>query len=76
MIFQKETEFEEALINVLKTKGWEEVLKYPTEEELIQNWANILFNNNRDKDRLNDYPLTDTEMQQILEQINTLKTPS
>ena len=44
-------------------------------EDLIKNWANILFNNNRDKDRLNDYPLTDTEMQQILEQINTLKTP-
>lgn len=76
MIFQKESEFEEALINVLKTKGWEEkVLKYPTEEDLIHNWANILFDNNRDIDRLDNYPLTDGEMQQIIEQITNLRTP-
>lgn len=76
MIYNSELEFEKDLISVLSTKGWEkEVIKNPTEEDLIKNWANILFNNNRDKDRLNDYPLTDTEMQQILEQINTLKTP-
>ena len=43
-----ELEFEEALIKVLKTKGWEEeVIKNPTEKDLIQNWANILFENNR-----------------------------
>ncbi|MCP4049533.1 MAG: type I restriction endonuclease subunit R, partial [bacterium] len=52
-----------------------EVIKYPTEEDLLQNWANILFENNRDIDRLNDTPLTDNEMQQILEQINELRTP-
>lgn len=76
MIYNSELEFEKDLISVLSTKGWEkEFIKNPTEEDLIKNWANILFNNNRDKDRLNDYPLTDTEMQQILEQINTLKTP-
>lgn len=75
MIFTKESDFEEALIRVLKTKGWGEVLKYPTEDELINNWANILFENNRDIDRLNDYPLTKSEMDQILEQITTLKTP-
>ena len=39
MIFTKESDFEEALIRVLKTKGWGEVLKYPTEDELIDNWA-------------------------------------
>ena len=75
MIFTKESDFEEALIRVLKTKGWGEVLKYPTEDELIDNWAKILFDNNRDIDRLNDYPLTKSEMAQILEQITTLKTP-
>ena len=42
---------------------------------MLRNWANILFENNRDIDRLNDYPLTDSEMQQILEQIEALRTP-
>ena len=75
MAFDKESEFEEALINVLFTKGWEEVIKNPTEQELIGNWAGILFDNNRDIDRLNNRPLTGGEMQQIIEQINTLRTP-
>lgn len=77
MAFNSEAEFEDALIGLLtSTYGWEkQVLEYKTEEELIQNWANILFENNRGIDRLNDYPLTDGEMQQILEQINLLKTP-
>ena len=76
MTFTSEAEFEEALIQTLSKKGWEkEVLKRPTEKDLLQNWANILFENNRGKDRLNDYPLTEGEMQQILEQINALRTP-
>ncbi|WP_288945084.1 type I restriction endonuclease subunit R [uncultured Megasphaera sp.] len=76
MAFSKEADFEEALIAILSEKGWEKtVLKNYTEEQLIQNWANILFENNRGIDRLNDYPLTDGEMRQILEQIGTLKTP-
>lgn len=76
MIFNKESDFEEALIKILSEKGWEkEVLKNYSEQELLQNWANILFENNRDIDRLNDYPLTDGEMQQILEQIKNLRTP-
>lgn len=76
MIFNKESDFEEALIKILSEKGWEkEVLKNYSEQDLLQNWANILFENNRDIDRLNDYPLTDGEMQQILEQINNLRTP-
>ena len=74
--FKYESEFEEALIKVLTNKGWEsEIIKYPTEEDLIANWANILFENNRDIDRLNDYPLTSGEMQQILEQVKSLRTP-
>lgn len=76
MAFTKEADFEEALIHMLSEKGWEKaVLKNYTEEQLIQNWADILFDNNRDIDRLNDSPLTEGEMQQILEQINMLKTP-
>lgn len=76
MIFNKESDFEEALIKILSEKGWEkEVLKNYSEQDLLQNWANILFENNRDIDRLNDYPLTDGEMQQILEQIKILRTP-
>ena len=76
MIFNKESDYEEALIKILSEKGWEkEVLKNYSEEDLLRNWADILFENNRDIDRLNDYPLTDSEMQQILEQIEVLRTP-
>lgn len=77
MAFDDELQFEAALISLLTTKyGWEpEVLRYKTEEDLIENWANILYENNRDVDRLNDVPLTKSEMQQIIEQINRLRTP-
>lgn len=76
MVFYKESDFEEALIKILSEKGWEKnVLKNYSEKDLLRNWADILFENNRDIDRLNDYPLTDSEMQQILEQIETLRTP-
>ena len=76
MVFKQEADFEQALIDLLKTKGWEDhVLKYCSEVELIRNWADILFENNRGIDRLNDYPLTDGEMQQIIEQIEALRTP-
>ncbi len=76
MIFKSEAEFEPAMIAALKNKGWEDqVIKYPSEEDLLKNWANILFENNRGIDRLNDAPLTDTEMQQILEQVLELRTP-
>jgi len=76
MVQTTEAAFEKALIDILSKKGWEkEVIKNPTEEDLIKNWATILFENNRDIDRLNDYPLTEGEMQQILEQINTLRSP-
>lgn len=76
MTFTTESAFEEALIQALSKKGWEkDILKYPTEKDLLDNWANILFENNRSIDRLNDFKLTDGEMQQILEQINSLRTP-
>ncbi len=76
MTFENEPAFEKALIEELTKKGWEEkILKNPTEEVLLQNWADILFANNKGIDRLNDIPLTSGEMQQIIEQINALKTP-
>lgn len=74
--FKTEAQFEQAFIEVLTHKGWEaEILKNKTEADLLQNWANILFENNRQQDRLNDIPLTNGEMQQIIEQIKELKTP-
>ena len=78
MVFDKEAAFEEAVITVLKQHGWDDaggVLRYPTEQDLIDNWAKILFQNNADIDRLNGCPLTQGEMAQIIEQIETLKTP-
>lgn len=76
MGFEKEADFEEALIQALTQNGWEkEIIKYPTEQDLIRNWADILFENNRDIDRLNDCPLNDAEMQELMEQIKELKTP-
>ena len=77
MTYDKEKDFEDALIGALTSRyGWEaEILKNPTEADLLKNWAAILFANNRDIDRLNDQPLTNGEMQQILEQITALRTP-
>ena len=75
--FKTEAQFEQAFIELLHHKGWGKypVLKFKTEAELLQNWADILFENNKQRDRLNDIPLTSGEMQQILEQIKALKTP-
>ena len=76
MTFRNEAEFEEALVNLLSNKGWEKnIIKHPTEKDLVRNWANILFENNRGVNRLNNYPLTDGEMQQIMEQITLKRTP-
>ena len=78
MVFDKEASFEEAVITVLKQHGWDDaggVLRYPTEQDLIDNWAKILFQNNADIDRLNGCPLTQGEMAQVIEQIEMLKTP-
>lgn len=76
MAFTKEADFEASMIQMLIKYGWEhKVLHNYTEQQLIKNWADILFENNRAIDRLNDYPLTNGEMQQILEHIGKLKTP-
>ena len=74
-MFNKEADFENALIALLTTKSWEkEVLLYPTEEELIANWQAHLDKTNQHIDKL-DVPLIRSEMNQILEQVQALKTP-
>lgn len=75
--FAKEAEFEAAVIHELRQRGWgdADVLKSPSEADLLVNWKHILFENNRGKDRLNEEPLTDGEMQQVMEQITALRTP-
>ena len=74
--FTKELDFEEALAKLLPEHGWaHEVIKNPSEEFLIKNWASILYNNNRDINRLGDFPLTDGEMQQIITQVDALQNP-
>ncbi|WP_346352107.1 HsdR family type I site-specific deoxyribonuclease [Oceanimonas sp. AH20CE76] len=74
--FANEAQFEHAVIHELARRGWEaNVITQPTEQQLLDNWASILFENNRGIDRLNEVPLTSTEMQQIMEQILALRTP-
>lgn len=75
--FANESEFESAVIHELRQRGWGEleVIKCPSEADLLANWKQILFENNRGKDRLNEVPLTDSEMQQVMEQIVALRTP-
>lgn len=74
-MFNKEADFENALIALLATKSWEkEVLRYPAEEDLIANWQAHLDKTNQHIDKL-DVPLLRSEMNQILEQVQALKTP-
>ena len=75
-----EKQFEAALVDVLTIKyGWQ--TKVPglpvlfngaTEAELKKNLAKILFLNNNSVDRLNGVPLSDGEMEQVIDQINLL----
>lgn len=76
MGFGSEKDFEKAVIENLSANGWNhEVLKNYTEEQLIDNWASILLQNNNSIDRLNNRPLTKGEMCQIISQVQSLKTP-
>ena len=75
-MYTSELQFEADFIYSLQQNGWTDgVLKNPTEKDLLNNWAKILFENNRHQDRLSDYPLTETEMQQVIDKINELKYP-
>ncbi len=77
MPYSDELLFEKDLVKYLyENCGWEkEVIKYPTEEDLIKNWANILFENNRGVDKLNNVPLTESEMRQVINEVINKKTP-
>lgn len=75
-MYNDELKFENDFVRSLQENGWTDgILKNPTEKDLLENWAKILFENNRQQDRLSDYPLTDTEMQQVIDKINELKYP-
>ncbi|MBR4414044.1 MAG: hypothetical protein IKS59_01790, partial [Aeriscardovia sp.] len=64
--FDKELEFEKALCELLPKHGWSDnILHHSTEQELIDNWAGIIYDMNREMERLGNYPLTSSEMQQI-----------
>lgn len=75
-MYDSELKFEHDLIELLSKNGWsDKVLKNCTEQQLIDNWAHILYQNNPGIDHLNGCPLTRTEMQQIINQVNDLHTP-
>ena len=74
--YSREADFEHVVIQELSQRGWEsEVIKNPSEKDLLANWATILFENNRGVDQLNSVPLTEGEIQQIMEKITELRTP-
>lgn len=78
ILFATETEFEEALVNKLTKldNQWSrDVLNYKTQDELIQNWADILFRNNIAPEKLNNCPLTKTEVESLINYVNSRNTP-
>ncbi len=60
-----ELNFESDFVEELRHAGWQEVLKNKTVPELIDNWRNIIFKRNRDT--LNDIPLSESEMDYLLD---------
>ncbi len=73
MSFAFEKDFEDALIEKLtklENQWSRNILNYCSEEDLIKNWADIIFKNNNTTDKLNGYPLTETEMKQIIGDID------
>lgn len=75
-MFNSELEFEKEVIKNLTEHGWDKnILRFKTEKELLDNWAEILYQNNKGIDRLNGQKLTEGEKAQLIEQINLLKTP-
>ncbi|MCK9170271.1 MAG: HsdR family type I site-specific deoxyribonuclease [Treponema sp.] len=75
-VFKYEKDFEDAVVNLLPKYGWnQEVIEYPDENKLLDNWKQILFDNNNGQETLNGFPLTDGEMQQLMDRIKELKNP-
>ena len=63
-----ELNFEQDFVQLLTTAGWEpEILYNKTVDELIANWRQIIFERNRA--RLNNVPLSDEEMYQLMDAI-------
>lgn len=68
--YTKESDFEKDVVSKLQACGWKgganypAVLHYPTEAELIQNWANIIFEHNRKE--LGGVPLNEDEIDKLL----------
>lgn len=77
-IFGSESAFENAVIrNMVEKYRWQEILKNPTEVELIRNWARIVFENNNTRDSLDGVPLSQDEVQDLINQItSTLNNPA
>ena len=75
--YTDELQFEQAVVdNLMQNCGWKGgVFAYPTEDELIENWKNILYENNNHIDILNGQPLTDGEMSQIISKVNACVSP-
>ncbi len=80
MEFNSEKKFEVALVNCLLEYGWKGfpdksnpskqynvILGNVTEEDLIENWKNILFENN--KGILNGIELSNDEMNQVIQKV-------
>ena len=76
--FTSEREFEDAIVSVLTNeKGWTGgMLNHPSEQDLVDNWARILFGRNNVPDRLNGCPLNEDEKGQLLEQVRRCGTPA
>ena len=73
VIIKKLTEQEIMEISLIENIQREDL--NPTEEQLVQNWANILYDNNRGIDKLGNFPLTKSEMQQVIDQVNLCDSP-
>lgn len=76
--FSSEAAFEDAVIEALTQRhGWsKQVLNYPTVENLVDNWAQVIFKNNSGSRRLNGVPLSAGEKRQLVETVSTLSTPA
>lgn len=68
--FNSEKDFEDALVNILKNKGWPVVLDYYDEQKLKQNFADIVFKNNRGMGKLNNVPLCSDEIDELIHQFD------
>lgn len=70
-----EDKFEQAVIDKLKSEGWEYLTDYSgvTVDRLYDHWRDILDANNRK--RLEDTPLSDNEFEQVKFELMKNKTP-